>query len=106
MAVTLGKDVAVTGVSNVRSVSVDGTANEIDVTALGASSRAFRKSHIELTCELECVDAPGVAVGDTFVLTGPSIGGSKTFVVTNVSEDQPLDDIVTYTVSASNTTAS
>lgn len=105
MAVTLGKDVTVTGVSNVRSITADGGANEIDVTALGASSRVFRKSHIELTVELECVDDPGVEVGDTFTLSGPDVGSSKTFVVTNVSESQPLDDIITYTVSASNTTA-
>jgi len=105
MAVTLGKDVTVTGVANARSVTADATANEIDVTAFGDSARKFRKSHIELTVEVECVDDPGVAVGDTFTLSGPTVGGSKTFVVTAVSENQPLDDIVTYTVSASNTTS-
>jgi len=103
MAVTLGKDVTVTGVSNARSVTADATANEIDVTQFGDSERKFRKSHIELTVEVECVDDPGVVVGDTFTLSGPTVGGSKTFVVTAVSENQPLDDIVTYTVSGSNT---
>ena len=105
MAVTLGKDVTVTGISNARSVTADATANEIDVTVFGDSTRHFRKSHIELTVEVECVDDPGVDVGDTFTLSGPTVGGSKTFVVTAVSENQPLDDIVTYTVSASNTTS-
>jgi len=103
MAVTLGKDTTVTGVSNVRSVTVDASGNEIDITKLGDTVRKFRTSHVELTCEVECVDDPGVNVGDTFTLSGPQIGVSKTFVVTSVVENQPLDDIITFTVSASNT---
>jgi len=103
MAVTLGKDVTVTGVSSARSVTVDASGNEIDITKLGDTTRKFRTSHVELTCEVECIDDPGVGVGDTFTLSGPTIGGSKTFVVTSVVENQPLDDIITYTVSASNT---
>ena len=103
MAVTLGKDTTVTGVSNARSVTVDASGNEIDITKLGDTTRKFRTSHVELTCEVECVDDPGVDVGDTFTLSGPTIGGSKTFIVTSVVENQPLDDIITYTVSASNT---
>ena len=115
MAVTLGKDVSVTGVSNARSVTVDASGNEIDITKLGDTVRKFRTSHVELTCEVECVDDPGVSVGGTFTLSGPQIvggtftlsgpqiGASKTFVVTSVVENQPLDDIITYTVSASNT---
>ena len=103
MAVTLGKDVSVTGVSGARSVTVDASGNEIDITKLGDSTRKFRTSHVELTCEIECIDDPGVSVGGTFELSGPEIGASKTFVVTSVVENQPLDDIVTFTVSASNT---
>jgi hypothetical protein len=103
MAVTLGKDVTISGVSNARSVTADATANEIDVTTFGDTERRFRKSHIELTVEVECVDDPGVDVGDTFTLSGPTVGGSKTFIVTAVTENQPLDDIITYTVSGSNT---
>jgi len=103
MAVTLGKDVTITGVSNARSVTADATANEIDVTALGDTARKFRKSHIELTVEVECVDDPGVSVGGTFTLGGATVGGSQLFVVTAVTENQPLDDIVTYTVSGTST---
>jgi len=103
MAVTLGKDVSVSGVSNARSVTVDASGNEIDITKFGDTVRKFRTSHVELTCEIECIDDPGVEVGDTFSLSGPQIGASKTFVVTSVVENQPLDDIVTFTVSASNT---
>ena len=103
MAVTLGKDVTVSGVANARSVTADATANEIDVTALGDTARKFRKSHIELTVEVECVDDPGVSVGGTFTLGGATVGGSQLFVVTAVTENQPLDDIVTYTVSGTST---
>jgi predicted secreted protein len=98
MAVTLGKDITITGVSNARSFTVTNTANEVDVTAFGDTSRRFRKTYTDLTVEVECVDDPGVAAGDTFTLTGPSMTGS--FIVTSVAEEAPIDGIITYTVSA------
>ena len=39
MAVTLGKDVTITGITNARSVTVNNTANEIDVTKFGQQKR-------------------------------------------------------------------
>ena len=77
------------------------TANEVDVTKFGDTSRRFRKSLIEQTCELECVDDPGVEAGDTFTLTGTNTGASIVYIVTSVKRDEPIDGIVTYTVSAS-----
>jgi hypothetical protein len=100
MAVTLGKDVTITGISNARSVTVNNTAAEVDVTKLGDTSRKFRKAMIEQTVEVECVDAPGVDVGDTFTLSGSSTG-NVVYVVTNVAETDPIDGIKTFTVSAS-----
>lgn len=102
MAITLGKDVTITGIDNARSVTVNNTANEVDITKFGDSSRKFIKALIEQTCEVECVDAPGVDVGDTFTLSGTDTGDVK-YVVTNVSEGQPLDGIITFTVSAART---
>jgi hypothetical protein len=99
MAVTLGKDVTIGGVSNARTVTVNNSASEIDVTKLGDTSRKFRKSVIEQTVEIECVDDPGVDTGDTFTLTGTDTG-NVVYVVTSVGQSEPIDGIITYTVSA------
>ena len=101
--VTLGKDVTIGGVSNARSCTVNNSAAEVDVTKFGDTSRKFRKAMIEQTCELECVDDPGVDAGDTFTLTGTSTGASVTYIVTSVAESDPIDGIKTYTVSATRT---
>lgn len=99
MAVQLGKDVTIGGISNARSVTVNNTANEIDVTKFGDTSRKFVKSLVEQTVEIECVDDPGVAVEDTFTLSGTTTGNVK-YIVTNVAQSDPIDGIRTYTVSA------
>lgn len=100
MAVTLGKDVTISGISNARSVTVNNTANEIDVTKFGDTARKFRKALIEQTVEIECVDDPGVSAGGTFTLGGTDTG-NVTYIVTSVAESDPIDGIKTYTVSAS-----
>jgi hypothetical protein len=102
MSVTLGKDVSISGIANARSVTVNNTAAEVDVTKLGDTSRKFRKAMIEQTVEVECVDDPGVDVGSEFTLSGSSTGNVK-YVVTNVAEADPIDGIKTFTVSASRT---
>jgi len=100
MAVTLGKDVTISGLSNARSITVNNTANEVDVTKFGDTYRRFIKAMVEQTIEVECVDDPGKEVGQTFTLTGTSTGNSVEFVVTNVAQSQPIDGIITFTVSA------
>jgi hypothetical protein len=100
MSVQLGKDVTITGITNARTVTVNNSAAEVDVTKLGDTSRKFKKAMIEQTVEVECVDVPGVEVGDTFTLSGSSTG-NVVYVVTNVAEADPIDGIKTFTVSAS-----
>jgi hypothetical protein len=100
MAITLGKDVTITGITNARTVTVNNSAAEVDVTKLGDTSRKFRKALIEQTIEVECVDDPGVDAGDTFTLAGADTG-NVIYVVTNVAEADPIDGIKTFTVSAS-----
>ncbi|NBW11326.1 MAG: hypothetical protein EBR82_25170 [Caulobacteraceae bacterium] len=102
VTVTLGKDVTISGVSNARSCTVTNSASDVDVTKFGDTSRKFRKALIEQTIELECVDDPGVTVGSTFSITGTQTGNA-TYICTNVAESQPLDGIITYTVSGSRT---
>lgn len=102
MAVTLGKDVTISGIDNARSVTVNNTANEIDVTKFGDTERKFRKALIEQTVEVECVDDPGVEAGDTFTLGGATTG-NVIYIVTSVAEADPIDGIKTFTVSATRT---
>jgi len=104
MSVTLGKDVTVGGISHARSVTVNNSANEVDVTKFGDTSRKFRKTLIEQTVEVECVEDPGVEAGDTFTLSGLSTG-NVLYLVTSVSESSPIDGITTYTVSGTRTIA-
>jgi hypothetical protein len=104
MAVTLGKDVTITGVSNARSCTVSSSASEIDVTSFADAATGFRKykkALIEQTVELECVDAPGVSIGGTFTLSGTTTGNTVEYIVTNIAKSDPIDGIITYTVSAS-----
>jgi hypothetical protein len=102
MAVTLGKDVTITGLANARSVTVNNSANEVEITKFGDTVRKFVKAMIEQTVEVECVDTPGKSVGETFTLSG-SATGDVLYVVTNVSRSEPIDGITTFTVSASRT---
>jgi hypothetical protein len=103
--ITLGKDVTVTGVSHARSVTVSSSATEIDTTVLGASARSFSKGLIEQKIDVECVDAPGCASGDTITIAGTHTGDAS-YIVTSIAQAEPIDGIVTYTVSASRTTSS
>ena len=98
--VTLGKDATISGVANARSCTVTNSASEVDVTKFGDTSRKFKKALIEQTCEVECVDSPGVTIGNTFALTGTATGNA-TYVVTAINRTDPLDGISTYTVSGS-----
>lgn len=98
--IKLGKDVTITGVSNARSCTVSSSASEIDVTKFGDASRKFRKALIEQTIEVECVDVPGVIIGNTFVITG-TVTGNATYVCTSIARSEPLDGVITYTVSGS-----
>ena len=101
MAITLGKDVAITGLTGARSVTVNNSAAEVDVTKFGDTARKFKKAMIEQTVEVECVDDPGVDAGDTFTLGGVATGNSVEYIVTSVARSEPIDGISTFTVSAS-----
>ena len=106
MAVTLGKDVTVTGVANARTITINNSANEVDCTAFSDGSAGFRKykkALIEQTVEVECVDEPGVTIGNVLTLTatGLSTASGVEFVVTSIGRGDPIDGIRTFTVSAS-----
>lgn len=101
MAITLGKEVTITGLTGARSVTVSNSAAEVDVTKFGDTARKFRKALIEQTVEVECVDTPGVNIGATFTLSGMDTGSAVEYVVTNIARSEPIDGIITFTVSGS-----
>lgn len=105
MAITLGKDVTITGLTGARTITLNNTANEIDVTTFADGSagfRKFKKALIEQTIEVECVDDPGVSNGASFTLTdtGLATNAGVEYVVTNIARSEPIDGIQTFTVSA------
>lgn len=106
MAVTLGKDVTITGLTGARSITLNNNAAEVDVTSFadGATGfRKFKKALIEQTIEVECVDSPGVNIGASFTLTDTNLATNNgvEYVVTNIAKSEPIDGITTFTVSAS-----
>ena len=95
MAVSLGRSVtwSISGIDNdgIRSVTTTNEAEAIDITCRQNASggfRAFETSFVNPTIEIETLDIGTLDVGD-------SVG---TYECTNISENQPLDDVVSYTV--------
>lgn len=98
-SIQLGKDVTLTGITAARSCTVTSSASEIDTTSLsGATHRRFSKGLAEQTIEIECTDVPGCVAGDTITIGGTTTGNAS-FIVTSVAQAEPIDGIVTYTVS-------
>ena len=100
--IVLGKDMGSPGVGvGVRSVSASSEASQIDKTVRGDTSRKYFAGFKSGTVEVECLDEPGVGVGDTVTLTAGHASG--TFKVMSVARNEPLDDVVTYTVTCQRT---
>jgi hypothetical protein len=97
--IVLGKNVTLTGITGARSCTVSSSASEIDTTTLGGlTHRRFSKGLAEQTIEIECIDAPGCAAGDTITIGGTSTGNAS-YIVTSVAQAEPIDGIITYNVS-------
>lgn len=102
--ILLGKNQGDPGVGvGVRSVSASSEATQIDKTVRGDSSRKYFAGFKSGTVEVECLDDPEVEVGDTVTLTAGHASG--TYKVMSVARSEPLDDVVTYTVTCQRTNA-
>jgi hypothetical protein len=105
MAVTLGRDggtpTGANGATGVISVTWNREATAIDVShrglvnPSGISYKAATGGFITRTAEIECLDA-------TAVMTSLASAGTG-YIVTNVSENRPLDGAVTFTLTAKKT---
>jgi len=92
MAIVLGKDVvsSYTGIANnnIRSVTITDEAETIDVTARGSGGfKEYATSFSTQTIEIECT-AHSLSVG-------ANVGN---MIVTTIATNEPLDDVVSYTV--------
>jgi len=101
--ISLGKDVTVTGISNVTDVTIDELAAEYAVHKRGDTYTKIVKGWIDQTVEVSCNDTPGCVKGGTVTLTHASSGGfpltGVKYLVTKVAKTEPLDGIVTFSVS-------
>lgn len=95
MAIDLGRDAAtpVSGINNngIRNVTRTDEAESVDITCRQNAAdgfRAFTTTFVNPTIEIETLDLTGLTVG--------TVHGD--YEVTNVQENQPLDDVVSYTV--------
>jgi hypothetical protein len=108
MAVTysLGKDASITGVTNtnVRSVTATVEGSQIDVTRRGHTQRKYKPGFKEASIEIEMIESPPTA-GAELTITHDNSGLSGTFIVTSVATNEPLDDVVTYSVTCKMKTA-
>lgn len=104
MAVTLGRDggtpTGSTNATGILSVNFTNEVEAVDVTHRGTVTtgpyyKAVTGGFVTRTVEIECLDATGV-------ITKLHQAGSG-YTVTNVSETQPLDGPVTFTVTAKET---
>ena len=88
----LGKDQvsSYTGIANddIRNVTYTEECETIDVTARGSGDyKAYAAGFSSTTVEIECLNH-GVSIGDT----------AGTLICTGISVNEPLDDVVTYTI--------
>lgn len=96
MAVGLGRSAPtpLTGVSNlgIRSVTVTDETESVDITCRQNATdgfRAFATTFSSKTYEIETLELGGLTVG-------AAVGTD--YEVVNVQENQPLDDVVSYTI--------
>ena len=105
MAVSLGRDGGAptggNGATGIVNVTWNQEVTAVDVThrglvnASGISYKAATGGFVTRTAEIECLDATAVM---------SSLAGAGTgYIVTNVSENRPLDGPVTFTLTAKKT---
>jgi len=105
MAVTLGRDggnpTGANGATGITKVTWTREATAIDVShrglvnPSGISYKAATGGFITRTASIECLDATAVIASLASAGTG--------YIVTNVSENRPLDGPVTFTLTAKKT---
>lgn len=96
---TLGKDATISGITNtsVRSVTATIESSQIDATKRGDTERKFKSGWMDATVEVEVLESPP-SVGDELTIDVANAGVNGTMIVTNVTKNEPLDDVVSWNV--------
>lgn len=110
MAITLGKDCAITLGSNIasaRSVTISESAKTIDINAYGVRQSEVYSVGYDATVSIELNDSADSAgafvsceAGSSLQVSGGSGGWSFAAVVTGVSETFSVDGVATLTIEA------
>lgn len=96
---SLGKDATISGLTSsaIRSVTATVDGSQIDITRRGHTERKYKSGWKEATIEVEMLDSPP-SVSSEVTVTHPNSGLGGVFIVTSVATSEPLDDVVTYSV--------
>jgi hypothetical protein len=110
VAITLGKDCAITLGSNIasaRSVTISASAKTIDINAYGSRLSEVYSVGYDGTVSIELNDSAdsngaftSCETGSQVIVSGGSGGWSFTAVVTGVSETFSVDGVATLTIEA------
>lgn len=112
MGIDLGKDCTVTWaggqLAGVRSVTANESTREIEVRPFATRNVFSHTVGYSVEVQIETIDSADATAaitvlesGAKFTLTGTGFSFDAT--VTNVTANQPLDDVVSYTITARRT---
>lgn len=110
MAITLGKDCAISvggNIASARSVTISESAKTIDINAYGVRASEVYSVGYDATVSVELNDSADASAlfsdlenGTQISVSGGSGGWSFTAVVTGVSETFSVDGVATLTIEA------
>lgn len=110
MAITLGKDCAVScggNIASARNVTFSTTARTIDLDEFGSRPAAVRSVGWDASVSIEFNDSADLGAvftalqtGAVLTVSGGAGGWSFPCVVTSISETDPIDGVATFTVEA------
>lgn len=105
MAVTLGKDCSISGVGSnavVRSVTISTSAKEIECHPFGTRTVYAHAVGHSTTIDVEMIDDPNLwnALRAGTAISISAAGGTGSFIVTGITRNEPLDDVVTMNITA------
>ena len=85
----------------IRSISVDGTGKEIDITGLGDAADLFEVGTANKTVTAECYGVGNCTVGTSGAISvtfqGDSAGPTGTYICTQASPTARLNEPISYT---------
>jgi len=116
MAITLGKDCAISiggNISGVRNVTLTETARTIDINPFGSREASVYQTGYDCSVSIELNDSGGMSSLFANMHTGTPVqvsGGAGSFsflaVITGISESDPINGVAMFTIEAKMTDGS